>query len=116
MPLEVNYNLKGKHNILVGASTSYLVAVNSQLEETKTESLKESQSTTSSSWDYQEGLQNVDLNLRVGYDYNLSNNLKIGGQVQYGLTDITSNQIYEVQDNSNNMEVRVTLKYNPFKF
>lgn len=116
MPLEVNYNLKGKHNILVGASTSYLVAVNSQLEETKTESLKESQSTTTSSWDYQEGLQNIDLNLRVGYDYNLSNNLKIGGQVQYGLTDITSNQVYEVQDNSNNMEVRVTLKYNPFKF
>lgn len=116
MPLEVNYNLKGKHNILVGASASYLVAVNSQLEETKTESLKESQSTTTSSWDYQEGLQNIDLNLRVGYDYNLSDNLKIGGQVQYGLTDITSNQIYEVQDNSNNMEVRVTLKYNPFKF
>jgi len=30
--------------------------------------------------------------------------------------DITSNETFDVQDNSNNLEVRVTLKYTPFRF
>ncbi len=116
IPLEVHYNHKGLHDIYAGASASYLLGVNSTLAETNSESLASEEQKTSSTWSYSEGISKVDLNVRVGYDYSIGQQLKIGGMVQYGLSDITSNETFEVIDNSRNMEVRVTLKYTPFRF
>ncbi len=116
LPLEVSYDIKGKHSIIAGASIGYLAGVRSSLATKNEESLYASSEESKNTWNYRDGLNNFDANLRLGYDYQLQNNLSIGGMVQYGLLDITNDQTFNVVDNSNNLEVRVTLKYTPFKF
>ena len=116
LPVELRYDIKGQHSVFAGASLSYLAGVKSALTTTHEESLQSSTNSTENTWNYQDGLNKLDAGVRLGYDYKLNQNLSIGGMVQYGLIDITSNETFEVQDNSNNMEVRVTLKYTPFRF
>jgi len=116
LPVELRYDIKGQHSVFAGASLSYLAGVKSALTTTHEESLQSSTNSTENTWNYQDGLNKLDAGVRLGYDYKLNQNLSIGGMVQYGLMDITSNETFEVQDNSNNMEVRVTLKYTPFRF
>lgn len=116
LPIEVQYNIKGKHSVIAGASLSYLAGVKSAFATTHEESLQSSTTSSENTWDYEDGLNKLDAGIRVGYDYSLNQNFSIGGMVQYGLMDITSNETFEIQDNSNNMEVRVTLKYTPFRF
>lgn len=116
LPIELSYDIKGKHSVIAGASVSYLVGVKSAIETKNEESLHNPTTQSENTWDYRDGLNNLDANLRVGYDYKLNTNLSIGGMVQYGLMDITSNETFQVVDNSKNVEVRVTLKYTPFRF
>jgi len=116
LPIEVRYDIKGKHTVFGGASISYLAGVKSAIAKTNNESFESSTSSVENTWNYNDGLNKWDAGVRVGYDYNLGRNLSIGGMLQYGLMDITSNETFEIQDNSNNMEVRVTLKYTPFRF
>ena len=116
LPIEVRYDIKGQHSVFGGASISYLAGVKSAIAKTHDESFQSSISSVENTWNYKDGLNKWDAGVRVGYDYNLGQNLSIGGMVQYGLMDITSNETFDVQDNSNNLEVRVTLKYTPFRF
>jgi hypothetical protein len=116
LPVEVRYDIKGKHTVFGGASISYLAGVKSAIAKTNDESFESSTSSIENTWNYTDGLNKWDAGVKVGYDYNLGRNLSIGGMLQYGLMDITSNETFEIQDNSNNMEVRVTLKYTPFRF
>ena len=114
LPVMLNYNM-GNHNLMGGASMSYLVT---GLHKVSTEYTSQTESSVEDKmeWGYTNGFNNVDFSLVAGYEYSIKSRWNIGMRVNYGLLDVTNNDYFQNDSFDNNMQLRVYLKYSPFRF
>lgn len=117
MPLEVRYNIKGKHTILAGVSVSHLLNVKSEVEQQNEESLQQNSSSNKlTTWGYKEGINQWDMGVRLGYNYEFTPKLSAGAMINYGALDITNDDIYKSASKHTNLDLRVLVQYKLFRF
>ena len=58
----------------------------------------------------------ADIGLKIGYEYEVTKNIKAGVNAQFGLLDATNNVKWQNSEKFNNQEVQFTLKYNFIRF
>lgn len=115
LPIMANYSF-GNHNVLGGASFSYLVSC---LNKVTTETTIQSEAPTydeTTEWGESDGFNPYDFSVVAGYEYNVKPNLNVGLRLNYGLLDVTNNSYFGSNSFDNNVQFRVYLTYSPFRF
>jgi hypothetical protein len=115
LPVMINFGM-GNHNLMAGASFSYLVTGKHKV---TTEYTSQSEGVTSDEtmqWGNSSGFNSYDFSLAGGYEYNLNQNIDLGMRLNYGLLDVTNNAYFKSDSFDNNVQLRFYVKFSPFKF
>lgn len=116
IPLFIDFQFGHKHHVNAGASFGYLTGVRNRVGETKTETLEGTQTNFTTEWGMKEYFNSVDIGLKIGYEYEVTKNVKAGVNAQFGLLDATDNVKWQSSEKFNNQEVQFTLRYNFIRF
>ena len=111
VPLSLKYRIREKHMAEIGGSFSYLLTASGS----KSVKISDDFGTNDLSYNVTDGYRNwlssYDAALRVGYHYQWNKRGTIGLQWQYGLTDVTPDDIYNNIIFDRNHQFRVRLAY-----
>ncbi len=114
LPVMMNFNA-GNHNFMGGASVSYLVTGQHKVS-TEYTSATESIVEDEMKWGTTDGFKSYDFSVVAGYEYSIQPKWNVGLRLNYGLIDVTNNDYFGNDSFDNNVQLRVYLKYSPFRF
>ena len=115
LPVMMNYGF-GNHNVMAGASFSYLLSGLNKVTTDYTSLTEGSSSEEKSEWGYTNGFKSYDIGVVAGYEYNVNPKLNVGLRLNYGLLDVTNNAYFGTDSFDNNVQMRVYLTFTPFQF
>ena len=115
LPVMMNYGF-GNHNVMAGASFSYLLSGLNKVTTDYTSLTEGNSSEEKSEWGYTDGFKSYDIGLVAGYEYNVNPKLNVGLRLNYGLLDVTNNTYFGTDSFDNNVQMRVYLTFTPFQF
>ncbi len=116
IPLFIDYQVFQKHHFIGGATFSYLTGVRNRVMETKTETLQGTQTNFETQWGLKDHFNSMDLGIRLGYEYELTKNFKVGASAQFGLLDFTNDAQWASTDKNRHQELQISLKYKFLRF
>lgn len=111
IPLMAQLEIKDRHQVFAGLNASYLINSKHKVVENKSETLAGATQNTNTVWGMNEKFNRFDLGLRMGYDYNLNSNFKLGVNAQVGVIDVVNHNAWNTTNSMNNTEVQISLKY-----
>lgn len=112
LPVGVQLQLGTRHLLDGGAYASYLLAANNRVETTvRHQFAPEGVHSTSTSLGYESAFSRWDYGLYGGYAFRFSPVLAAGFRAQYGLQDITANELFHRNHTDRNLQLRIFLTY-----
>lgn len=114
LPLYASYNLYGRHSLDFGGYIGYMFNSSSEIVEVNESSFTDTRVSTKTGWGMNDGMNALDAGIILGYNYRLNSNLRLGGRLNYGFTDITKNDFYQNNSFDNHFQLRFVLDYKLF--
>jgi hypothetical protein len=117
LPVLARYKAFNNISIVGGANVSYLLNTNSTIDRTRSTTLggKQVPSQTKESL-YKKGLSPFDIQLQLGIEYKINNNLHIGLLANSGLFDVSRNNYYNTSVFNRNSRLQLYIKYDFIRF
>lgn len=122
LPIYVVYNKEineKQHQFLGGININYIL--NAQSVTTGNGSFYNSNNvelfdiSTTQEWGYTTAFNRFDVGLTFGYNYEIRDNWKLGARINYGLTDVAKDDIFNSNTFDNNLNIRLLLTYDLFE-
>lgn len=89
LPLQADLRLGGRHYLLAGGYAAWLADVSGVRSLRLASDFGETPLSRESAWGYRQGFRRWDAGLLLGYGYYLGDGMRLTGQMQYGLPDLT---------------------------
>ena len=113
VPIYATYQYKKKHSFMGGLSFGYLMNAQSQtsgnITETTANDANLYTAPTTQEWGYTTAFNRFDFGATLGYDYEVQKGWKVGARFNYGLRDITKNNIFNNNIFDNNTSLRLIM-------
>jgi hypothetical protein len=113
MPIYATYQYNKKHAFMGGLSLGYLLNAQSQTSGNVTETTAVDANIyaepTTQEWGYTTAFNRFDIGATLGYYYEVQKGWKIGTRLNYGLRDITKNNIFNNNVFDNNISLRLVM-------
>lgn len=113
LPILATYQYNKKHAFMGGLSFSYLLNAQSQTSGNVTEFTATNENIlaepTTQEWGYTTAFNRFDVGATLGYDYEVQKGWKVGARFNYGLRDITKNNIFDNNIFDNNISLRLVM-------
>ncbi|MFK7947988.1 MAG: outer membrane beta-barrel protein [Saprospiraceae bacterium] len=119
LPIYAVYN-KDKHEFMAGLNINYII--NAQSTTTGNGSSYNANNvelfnvTTTQQWGYTSAFNRFDIGLTLGYDYEIRDGWKLGTRINYGLTDVAKNNVFDNNTFDNNLNIRLLLTCDLLEF
>lgn len=114
LPISVAYHLK-KSSLTAGLQVSYLLNAKGTYQETVSDAFSTINRAEITQNGYQSAFNRLDFGLSLGYEYQVSEFLSLGGQAQVGLLDVTNNDIFKNVVTDRNAMLKVYATYDFWK-
>lgn len=118
MPIYATYQYNKKHAFMGGLSFGYLMNAQSQTSGSIMESMANNENVyteaVTEEWGYTTAFNRFDIGATLGYDYDVQGVWKIGVRFNYGLMDVTRNNIFNNTTFDNNVSLRLVMTYDLF--
>lgn len=108
LPVAVHYAINTKHLINIGCIPAYAIHTNDEV----TYSLGETPS--SGKITYLDAINRFDMQLQAGYSYRFNQTWMLSANYQFGLMDISNNNVFKSTNFDRNQGLRLTLGYKLF--
>jgi hypothetical protein len=89
LPLQADLRLAGRHYLLAGGYAAWLADVSGVRSLRLASDFGETPLSRAPAWGYRQGFRRWDAGLLLGYGYYLGDGMRLTGQMQYGLPDLT---------------------------
>lgn len=116
LPVEVGYNIMGKHNVRVGVRTSYIVNTRTEVSSYSTLGQNTNEEETSKEWGYLNGHEPLYFSGSVAYEYMLNPKWGLGCKAIFGLSDVTDNAHFQNNIQDRDTQIQLTLRYRFIEF
>jgi hypothetical protein len=110
--LLMNHRIAPKHKMKFGVGIEYLLAANSNM--SYIDGKVNEVTIVNDNWGVREGLNNFDVRLMVGYEYQISNAFALQFTTNYGVFDRTDDFYLKSDEKNVELGVMLGLKYNIF--
>ena len=119
LPICAVYN-KDQHQFMGGLNLNYLINAQSTTVGTgsfyNTNNIELFDVATTEQWGYTSAFNRFDVGLTVGYDYEVKKGWRLGTRINYGLTDVAKNNIFNNNTFDNNLNIRLLLTCDLLEF
>jgi hypothetical protein len=114
LPISVAYHLK-KSSLTAGLQVSYLLNAKGTYQETVSDAFSTINRAEITQNGYQSAFNRLDFGMSLGYEYQVSEFLSLGGQAQVGFLDVTNNDIFKNVVTDRNTMLKVYATYDFWK-
>ena len=111
VPLSLKYRIREKHIAEIGGNFSYLLTASGSKSEIQSNDFETTEISYNVTNGYKKWLNSYDIALRLGYHYQWNERGTVGVQRQYGLTDITPDDVYTNITFDRNHQFKVIIGY-----
>lgn len=116
LPLNLTYKY-GKHSFIVGMQYAHLINTRNKITDTKEENGVSAVEKTVKGWSKNDGrFSSFDLAGIFGYEYAITDRLKVCGRYNYGLFDVTDDSSFGNSVRDKNNQFRVMIDYRFMKY
>ncbi len=117
LPVLARYKAFNNLSVVGGANISYLLNTNSTIDRTRFTTLGGKQvPTQTKESQYKKGISPFDVQLQLGVEYKINNNLHIGLLANSGLLDVSRNNYYNTTVFNRNSRLQLYIKYDFIRF
>jgi len=113
LPIYATYQYKKKHTFMGGLSFSYLLNAQSQttgnIVQMTADDANIYAEPQTQEWGYTTAFNRFDFGTTLGYDYEVQEGWKVGARLNYGLRDVTKNNIFNNNVFDNNISFRLIM-------
>lgn len=110
VPINVAFQLK-KGQVFTGLQLHYMLNATGQLQQTVSDAFQQQTAAAISQKGYQSVFRKLDMSVALGYEYPIATNFLLGGQLQTGLLDVTSNDVFNNSVIDRNTQFRIFIRY-----
>lgn len=115
-PVHLTYKY-GKHSFIVGMHYAHLINTRTGIVDTKEENGNTTIEKSSKQWSKNDGrFSSFDLAGIIGYEYSITDRIKICGRYNYGLFDVTDDNSFGNSVRDKNNQFRIMLDYRFMKY
>ena len=111
--LSAAYRLAPKHKLKVGAGFEHMLAMNSNM--SFRDNHVEEITTVNNNWGVRDGINNIDLRLSLGYEFQLTNRIALQLSGNIGFFDRTNDDFMGTMSNDRELNVMGGIKYTLFR-
>lgn len=116
VPISVSYYLRGRHRVQAGAYMAYLLGARATLRQQVIENGRLISERSSKVYGIRQGFNAWDYGLMLGYGFQANKQLRIGTQLYWGMADVSENSFFENVQMDRNLQLRVSLSYDLWKW
>lgn len=111
LPIQANWDFTRRSSLTGGIGVSYLINGLSLVTVSEIDNFSNTEVDRYEDWGYVGGYKSINASLLAGYEFRITPDWTFGLQYQYGLTEITKQEVYGISREDRNSRLRATLKY-----
>ena len=115
-PLFLQYHPTGRHSLTLGINPAWMFNSSGVIQRATKNTFGQGEVLSEVSWGYKQGFQSFDLGIATGYSYYLGKGITLGGEVHWGLRDLTRNDYFRNSARDQNLQFRLLLSYDLIRF
>lgn len=108
LPVAVHYAINSKHLINLGCIPAYAIHSRDLV------TLSSGESSSNNNGTYLDAINRFDLQLQAGYSFRVNETWMVSANYQFGLMDISNNNVFKTTNFDRNQGLRLTLGYKLF--